>query len=182
MNLEKGFAVWTIPLLYNGYYQTSIFFSQRNMQGDLFFVLTVLYIIIPNHKEIPPSLHFKLPNRNIDFENSPVYVNNTLIPWVDSDVPRRCGVTSFGLSGTNAHVVLEEAPVIEKSHSRPSMKFKIFTLSGFTEQALVRLVNDYIQFIKLNGNVDADDLCFTANTGRGHYAYRLALVFSELSE
>ena len=62
------------------------------------------------NKEIPPSLHFEKPNPNIDFENSPFYVNTKLAKWEKTESPHRAGVSSFGIGGTNAHVVLEEAP------------------------------------------------------------------------
>ncbi|WP_457833222.1 ketoacyl-synthetase C-terminal extension domain-containing protein, partial [Staphylococcus aureus] len=67
------------------------------------------------HREIPPSLHFDSPNPHIDFDNSPFYVNTTLADWVSSGSPRRAGVSAFGLGGTNAHVVLEEALPAETS-------------------------------------------------------------------
>jgi len=62
------------------------------------------------HQQIPPSLHFEQPNPEIDFANSPFYVNTKLSAWQTNGIPRRAGVSSFGLGGTNAHVVLEEAP------------------------------------------------------------------------
>ena len=63
-----------------------------------------------HHEQIPPSLNFRRPNPQIDFGGSPFFVNTELRPWPRSDVPRRAAVSSFGLGGTNAHVVLEEAP------------------------------------------------------------------------
>ena len=73
------------------------------------------------HQLIPPSLHFEQANPKIDFANSPFYVNTKLSEWKAGKTPRRAGVSSFGIGGTNAHVVLEEAPSVEKSgESRPS--------------------------------------------------------------
>ncbi|MCC3433252.1 MAG: polyketide synthase, partial [Microcoleus sp. PH2017_04_SCI_O_A] len=73
------------------------------------------------HQLIPPSLHFEQPNPQIDFANSPFYVNTQLSEWKAGKSPRRAGVSSFGIGGTNAHVVLEEAPIAEASgESRPS--------------------------------------------------------------
>ena len=66
------------------------------------------------HRQIPPSLHFRRPNPLIDFENSPFYVNTGLMEWNAERGKRRAGVTSLGIGGTNAHVVLEEAPPVEK--------------------------------------------------------------------
>ena len=70
-------------------------------------------VLALKHKQIPPSIHFSKPNRNIDFENSPVFVNNELVEWEGGMTPRRCGVSAFGLSGTNCHIVLEEAPSVD---------------------------------------------------------------------
>ena len=67
-------------------------------------------VLALRHKELPPSLHFTRPNSKIDFANSPFYVNASLRAWENGETPRRAGVSSFGIGGTNAHVVLEEAP------------------------------------------------------------------------
>nr|WP_279379100.1 ketoacyl-synthetase C-terminal extension domain-containing protein [Acetivibrio straminisolvens] len=69
-------------------------------------------------KEIPPILHFEKPNRNINFEDSPLYINKVLLPWNTAGFPRRCGVSAFGLSGTNCHVVLEEPPANAEKDER----------------------------------------------------------------
>ena len=91
------------------------------------FIKTVLSL---EHQQIPPSLHFTASNPQIDFDNSPFYVNATLADWPAGDTPRRAGVSSFGIGGTNAHVVLEEAPARENaSHSRPR---HLLTLSAKT--------------------------------------------------
>ena len=71
-------------------------------------------VLALKHKLIPPSLHFQEPNPEIDFTNSPFYVNTKLSEWKTNSIPRRAGVSSFGIGGTNAHVILEEAPVLEQ--------------------------------------------------------------------
>jgi acyl transferase domain-containing protein len=71
------------------------------------FIKTVLTL---KHKVLLPSLHFETPNPEIDFENTPFYVNTKLTPWKNEKYPLRAGVSSFGIGGTNAHAVLEEAP------------------------------------------------------------------------
>ena len=68
-------------------------------------------VLALHHKQIPPSLNFQSPNPEIDFDNSPFYVNTKLAEWLANDTPRRAGVSSFGMGGTNVHVVLEEAEV-----------------------------------------------------------------------
>jgi len=76
-------------------------------------------VLALHHKLLPPSLHFETPNPQIDFENSPFYVNTKLSEWKANGTPRRAGVSSFGFGGTNAHVILEEAPPIEADSDPP---------------------------------------------------------------
>lgn len=144
-------------------------------------------VLALEHKEIPPTLHFEFPNRQISFEQSPVYVNDRLTSWDAGSQPRRCGVSSFGFSGTNCHVVMEEAPVgrddtVNGSDTwsgldTGSEQYRLFTLSAKSGQALARLVDSYV--LALNSperHIRLDDLCYTASTGRGHYSHRLAIL------
>ena len=79
-------------------------------------------VLALKHRQLPASLNFQSPNPEIDFQNTPFYVNSSLTEWKSHDGPRRAGVTSLGIGGTNAHVVLEEAPeqVRRETHSAPS--------------------------------------------------------------
>lgn len=97
------------------------------------------------HKQLPPSLHFHRPHRQIPFEESPVYVTDRLASWEANGTPRRCGVSSFGFSGTNCHLVLEEAPPIPAGEvmERPF----IFTVSALSEEALRQLLTGYEKFL-----------------------------------
>ncbi|WP_124066374.1 beta-ketoacyl synthase N-terminal-like domain-containing protein [Clostridium sp. E02] len=131
------------------------------------------------NKEIPQTIHFKTPNRNIDFANSPVYVNNQLRPWKVTKFPRRCGVSSFGMSGTNCHVVLEEAP--SPNICSAESNYHILALSAKSKNSLKELVACYIDFLKRNPTVDIRNLCFTANTGRGHYNHRIAIIATDIT-
>ncbi|WP_339305728.1 SDR family NAD(P)-dependent oxidoreductase [Paenibacillus sp. FSL L8-0435] len=126
------------------------------------------------HGVIPPNLHFNRPNRNIDFHASPVYVNTRLRPWKVKDGPRRCGVSAFGISGTNCHVILEEPPVI-KPVSAPARPH-LLVLSARSEEALQRLVAEYVRLLDRNERYELVDMCSTASTGRGHYPFRLSLM------
>jgi amino acid adenylation domain-containing protein/thioester reductase-like protein len=129
---------------------------------------------------IPPVVHFKMPNRKINFENSPVYVNDLPKVWNTGEFPKRCGVSAFGLSGTNCHVVLEEVVAQNAAdHEEASTGYELLTLSAKTEQALNRLIQRYIEFFQSETCPGLRDLCFTANTGRGHYEYRLALIIKD---
>lgn len=134
-------------------------------------------------KEIPATLHFKVPNRNIDFQDSPVYVINKLKKWEPDELPRRCGVSSFGLAGTNCHVILEEAPSQEISDCIPLPGLKILTLSAKSESSLKRIVEKYRGAIAESGKLGSlEDVCYTANTGRGHYSCRLAILTKSMEE
>ena len=79
-------------------------------------------VLALHHKEIPPSLHYETPNPKIDFASSPFFVNTKLRTWEKSGTPRRAGVSSFGIGGTNAHVVLEEAPVPEPQEKKTTRR------------------------------------------------------------
>ncbi|MDT8977088.1 SDR family oxidoreductase [Paenibacillus sp. chi10] len=137
-------------------------------------------VLALQHGEIPPSLHFQRPNGNIPFESSPVFVNDKLIPWIAEDTPRRCGVSSFGLSGTNCHMVLEEAPSFkEEADAANTGRPRVLMLSANTKEALRELVQSYRFHLERKACWNLDDLCYTANTGRGQYSHRLALLFTD---
>ncbi|MWC28629.1 SDR family NAD(P)-dependent oxidoreductase [Paenibacillus sp. MMS18-CY102] len=133
--------------------------------------------------QLAPTLHFDRPNRNIAFERSPVYVVDRPQDWETDGDPRRCGVSSFGFSGTNCHVVLEEAPQTQRAgriEEEPD-SWRMLALSGRSEEALRELVERYRTFMRTSV-YSLDDICATANTGRGHYAHRLALIFRNRRE
>ncbi|RCJ39570.1 hypothetical protein A6770_38810, partial [Nostoc minutum NIES-26] len=139
-------------------------------------------VLALKHKLLPPSLHFQQPNPQIDFANSPFYVNTELCKWETDGIPRRAGVSAFGIGGTNAHIILEEAEGIQNS------KFKIqkqdvterplhlLTLSAKSEKALEELTLSYQQYLANHLEINLADICFTANVGRSHFDHRLALV------
>ncbi|MBW5446414.1 SDR family NAD(P)-dependent oxidoreductase [Cohnella sp. CFH 77786] len=134
-------------------------------------------------RQLAPTLHFERPNRNIAFERSPVYVADRPSAWETDGVPRRCGVSSFGFSGTNCHVILEEAPPDrqEQPTSSEPEQWRILALSGKNAEALRQTAVRYREF--LAGSRDRlDDICATANAGRGHYSHRLAFVFRNRNE
>lgn len=125
-------------------------------------------------KKLPPTVHFQRPNRQIDFVASPIYVNDSLRDWEGADFPRRCGVSSFGMSGTNCHLILEEAPPPKPNNQAPHHVPWILALSAKSNEALRRLIKAYRVFLR-ETSADLADVCYTANTGRGHYQHRLAV-------
>lgn len=131
------------------------------------------------HGQIPPSLHFTSPNPLIDFVNTPFYVNSRLAPWASRGLPRRAGVSSFGIGGTNAHLVLEEAPVLDDQleADADAQQAYLLPLSARSEQALNDLATAYVDSIQSSSGVlTAADMAFTASLRRSHHDYRLALV------
>ncbi|MDJ0517580.1 MAG: type I polyketide synthase [Trichodesmium sp. MO_231.B1] len=152
-------------------------------------------VLVMQHQEIPAHLHFNKPNPAIAWEKMPVTVPTKLTPWqVNRDEQRFAGVSSFGMSGTNAHVVVGEAPVQVKIQNS---KFKndddqsavslqevnylerplhLLTLSAKTESALKELRDRYENYLETHAGTSLADICFTANTGRNHFSHRLALI------
>jgi len=132
------------------------------------------------HKSLPPSLHFEKPNPEIDFAGSPFYVNSQQAEWTSGATPRRAGVSSFGIGGTNAHVVLEEAPkFVSTSHeSRP----QVLLLSARTESALEKATANLAEHFRQNPGIDLADAAFTLNTGRKAFKHRRMLVCRTVDE
>jgi len=148
--------------------------------GAAGFIKTVLAL---KHRLIPPSLHFKTPNPQIDFENTPFYVNTTLKEWRNDKYPLRAGVSSFGIGGTNAHVVLEEWSGNQKDHEdqdeHEGRKFKLLLLSAKTPSALNKmtenLLNDLIDH-RGHPGLHFADTAYTLQVGRKYFPYRRMMV------
>lgn len=135
-------------------------------------------VLALEHKKIPGMMHFHRPNQIIDFINSPLYVSCGTEDWEKRLYPRRCGVSSFGISGTNSHVVLEEwnDPIVREKNHRD-----IFTLCAKSEQALLAYIKSYKKATNVLNKLSFSDICYTANIGRGKYPCRL-LILAKNSE
>jgi len=126
------------------------------------------------NKTLPPSLHFRRPNPNIDLDGSPFYVITQLAGWKAGRTPRRAGVTSLGIGGTNAHVVLEEAPSGEGSgRSRP---WHLLSLSAKTEAALEAATADLARHLERHADLKLADVAYTLHVGRSAFDCRRAVV------
>jgi iturin family lipopeptide synthetase A len=135
------------------------------------------------NKTIPKSLNFEDPNNFVNFESSPIYVVDRNIDLSDKENPVRIGVSSFGFSGTNVHVVVEEPPkanIKESISEEVSGKYEVLTLSAVNEESLRNLIGRYKEFLDSGKINDLRRMCYTANIGRGHYSYRLALIFEDM--
>jgi len=139
-------------------------------------------VLALKHRQIPPHLHYETPNPKIDFGNSPFYVNTDLSAWETDRLPRRAGVNSFGVGGTNAHVVLEEAPVgasqaaRRKANRRP---WQLLTMSARSPEALDNSCRNLAEYFTQNPDVNIADATFTLQCGRHAFDYRRILVVSE---
>jgi acyl transferase domain-containing protein/thioesterase domain-containing protein/acyl carrier protein len=133
------------------------------------------------HRQIPPSLHFRKANPLIDFANSPFHVNTDLREWKSPSGPRRAGVTSLGIGGTNAHVVLEEAPAFQE---RPASTkpYQLLVLSAKTPSALDQLSQNLRNFLSENRDLQLRDVAFTCQAGRKGLIYRRAVVAANTQE
>ncbi|MEP6670102.1 MAG: SDR family NAD(P)-dependent oxidoreductase [Chthoniobacter sp.] len=129
------------------------------------------------HREIPPSLHYSAPNPEIDFASSPFFVNTKLTAWNSPAGPRRAGVVATGMGGTNAHVILEEAP--GTSPAKPSPPPKLLVLSARTEPALAAMAQNLHAFLESNSTTSLDDAAFTLQTGRRAMEHRRFVVAAD---
>ncbi|WP_218081868.1 type I polyketide synthase [Anthocerotibacter panamensis] len=129
-----------------------------------------------HHQTIPPVVHFQTLNPNISLDGTPFRIATALQPWVTGGERRFAGVSSFGFGGTNAHVVLEEAPVPTVSSASVKRPLHLFTLSARSEKALSTLAMRYLEHLINHPDLEMTDLCHTANIGRTAFLHRLALV------
>src|SRR5215212_1568227 len=133
-------------------------------------------VLALEHKLIPPSLNFRKPNPEIDFDNSAFYVNTTLQDWVGSNLPRRAGVSSFGLGGTNCHVILEEAPPVPPRVAGSSRRHYLIPVSAKSHKALEEMCDALADHISQVPETRLDDIAFTYQVGRKTYPHRRVVV------
>ncbi|MEA5503580.1 amino acid adenylation domain-containing protein [Halotia wernerae UHCC 0503] len=132
------------------------------------------------HQLLPPSINFEKANPQIDFENSPFYVNNQLAEWQSNGVPRRAGVSSFGIGGTNAHIILEETPVIPASS--PSRSRQLLVLSAKTASALQTATTNLTDHLKQHPDLNLADVAYTLQVGRREFNHRRMVVVEDLKD
>ncbi|MEW5812160.1 MAG: type I polyketide synthase [Actinomycetota bacterium] len=139
------------------------------------------------HEMLPKSLHFDTPSPHIPWDTLPVQVLGDATPWQTNGRPRRAGVSSFGFTGTNAHVLVEEAPVAATSGTAPAPQdgqgaVSVLPLSARSPEALVTLAQRYEAWLTAHPEADIADVCLTAGTGRSHFEHRAALVVESVSD
>jgi len=139
-------------------------------------------VLVLQHGEIPAQLHLQELNPLIDFQDTPFKIATSHQPWTTGE-RRRAGVSSFGFGGTNAHAILEEAPVsrVPKSDNSLNRPYHLLTLSARQATGLTELVNRYRTFLQ-ETDADIDDICYTANACRMPFKHRLAVVGQTIEE
>ena len=138
-------------------------------------------VLALQHEEIPPSLHFKKPNPHIAWDELPITVAAKPMPWVRGARPRLAGVSSFGFSGTNVHVVLAEAPARDVAASEQDRPAHVYSVSAKSETALLEAARRHAQALR-GGCLSLPDACYTTNAGRAHFPYRFACMSRSIDE
>jgi amino acid adenylation domain-containing protein len=134
--------------------------------------------LVLQHRQLPPTLFFEKPNPHIAFEGGPFYVNDKWREWPEGDEPRRAGVSAFGVGGTNAHVVLEEAPVAASQLStRP---VQIICVSARSAPALQIARLNLAGYLKANPQLPLADVAYTTQVGRRAFGHRSAVAARDL--
>ncbi|MDP6538814.1 MAG: SDR family NAD(P)-dependent oxidoreductase [Planctomycetota bacterium] len=134
-----------------------------------------------HHREIPPSLNFEAPNPDIDFERSPFWVNARLREWSAGPHPRRAGVNSLGVGGTNAHVILEEAPVPQPCASA-ARRHELLCLSASSKPALDDAAQRLGEHLEAHPEQELADVAFTLREGRRAFEHRRVLACADHGE
>ncbi|MCP5097303.1 MAG: acyltransferase domain-containing protein [Chloroflexi bacterium] len=133
------------------------------------------------HGQMPPSLHFSQPNPRIEFANSPFFVNKALRPFERKPgVPLRAGVSSFGIGGTNAHLILEEAPPV--TPPSPSRDYQLLLLSGMTETAVSQQAINLANHLEKHPHIPLADVAHTLQVGRQRFPWRQAVACTDVAD
>jgi len=126
------------------------------------------------HRQIPANLHFKSPNPQLDLPNSPFFVNSSLLDWQSNGQPRRAAVSSLGLGGTNAHLILEEAPEQEKKEQ--TEKPRVLVLSSRSDDVLQQMRLNLADYLEKHPEINLQDVAHTLVHGRKLFEQRLAIA------
>nr|ASA76633.1 polyketide synthase [Pyxidicoccus sp. MCy9557] len=133
-------------------------------------------------KQLPPSLNFETPNPKIDFEHSPFFVNTRLTDWKPEGHPRRAGVSSLGIGGTNAHVIVEEAPARSARTVAADGRVHALVLSARSAAALDEATRNLADHLEANAHLPLQDVAFTLQCGRRAFSHRRAVVCRSVDE
>ena len=140
-------------------------------------IKTVLQI---ENRRIPRLLHYQQPNPHLDLENSPFFIANEARDWDAKDMPLRAGVSAFGIGGTNAHIIVEEPPVLQKSGE--GRRQQLLVWSAKTPSALDAIRKDLAAHLGAHPDIDLADAAWTLQVGRSRHPYRSALAVSSIED
>ncbi|MEV0350758.1 SDR family NAD(P)-dependent oxidoreductase [Nonomuraea sp. NPDC050680] len=141
-------------------------------------------VLALHHREIPPNINFSVPNPSLDLDTSPFYVPTEIVPWSEGSTPRRAGVSSFGIGGTNAHVIVEEAPPSDPLPP-PPRRHHVLPISGKTATAAEsagRRLGAALAESEPAELPELADVAYTLQVGRAALPYRRAVVASSIGE
>ncbi len=138
------------------------------------------------YRRLPPSLHFRTPNPQLQLDRSPFFVPVESAAWAAADGagwPRRAGVSSFGIGGTNAHVILEEAPCIDAADRRETARpWQLLCLSGQRQEAIEQLCHALAAQLSETGDVPLADVAYTLHLGRRPLRHRAVVVARDIAD
>ncbi|MEP6915480.1 MAG: type I polyketide synthase, partial [Acidobacteriota bacterium] len=133
-------------------------------------------------EELPAHLHFATPNPYVPWDRLPLRVLTERVPWRAGSRPRIAGISAFGFSGTNAHLIVEEAPPVIRVDAERERPLHVLTLSARSASILVALASRWRDRLRAAADADLPDLCFTANAGRAHLPHRVAMTVASLDD
>jgi myxalamid-type polyketide synthase MxaB len=133
-------------------------------------------ILAMQHRELPPHLHLKERSPKIPWPTFPVIIPTEPTPWIVNHISRLAGVSAFGFSGTNAHVILEEAPAQPSSVNEPVSRLTLLNLSAKNEATLKQLAANLAEHLTHHTGQPLTDVAFTLNSGRAHLHQRLSIA------
>ncbi|MEV4492924.1 SDR family NAD(P)-dependent oxidoreductase [Micromonospora coxensis] len=146
-------------------------------------VSVIKTVLAMEHGLIPPTINYETANPAIDFADTPFYVANTLTKWDTDGTPRRAGVSSFGIGGTNAHVVLEEAPAAHRERRvRPAHLLPVSAKTAGALETAVRRLAEHLESATDRGPEHLADVAHTLRVGRRQYPHRTAVVATDLAD
>jgi acyl transferase domain-containing protein len=135
------------------------------------------------HGKIPPSLHFENPNPDIEFTATPFFVNKTLSEWTSNGTLRHAGVSSFGIGGTNAHAVLEEAPqTVRQPHQPGAAEDCLVTISARTSAQLTTAISNLASHLRNHHDLNLADVAYTLQTGRRAFGHRAMVLATTVED
>lgn len=131
-------------------------------------------VLSVKHRRIPPSLHFKEAGPGNELACTPFYINTRSAPWPETNTPAIAAVNSVGMGGTNAHVILEQAPI--PAASQPAKLWQLLLLSARTQEQLEESTDQLVDYLRAHDGQNLGDVAHTLQVGRKSFSYRRALV------